>query len=91
MIKIDLYFDTPVNLLGECGTSYPNVVHISTIDEGDEYVEDENGEILYLREMDNLMRTNACGIVEQRADRKKDQIHALMEKGDIDWATAVLC
>jgi hypothetical protein len=36
MKKVDLYLDSPINLVGGDGTSYPDVVRIGTIHEGDE-------------------------------------------------------
>lgn len=65
MRKVDLYLETPINIIGSNGTSYPNVVHIDTIHEGDEYVEDGDGEILYISEMDSVMVANVNNIIEQ--------------------------
>jgi hypothetical protein len=67
MKKIDLYLERPINILGEGGTSYPNTIHINTTSTGDEYIEDTDGEILYLSEMDNLMIANVHSIVEQNS------------------------
>jgi hypothetical protein len=65
MKKVDLYLDKPINILGAHGTSCPNVTHIDTIHSGDEYVEDENGEILYISEMDAVMTANVSNIIDQ--------------------------
>ena len=67
MRQIDLYLERPINILGEGGTSYPNTIHINTTTAGDEYVEDTDGEILYLNEMDSLMVANVHSIVEQNS------------------------
>lgn len=65
MKKVDLYLDKPINILGAHGTSYPGVAHIDTIHDGDEYVEDGDGEILYIREMDAVMTANVSSIIDQ--------------------------
>jgi hypothetical protein len=66
MKKVDLYLPKPINVLGKNGTSYPNVVHIDTTSRtGDGYIEDNAGEILFLSEMDNLMKTNVGLLIEQ--------------------------
>lgn len=65
MKKVDLYLDKPINIIGQRGTSYPSVVHIDTIHEGDAYVEDVNGEILFLKEMDAVMAANVYNIIDQ--------------------------
>jgi hypothetical protein len=67
MTRIDLYLERPINILGEGGTSYPNTIHINTTTSGDEYIEDTDGEILYLSEMDSLMVANVQSIVEQNS------------------------
>ena len=59
MKKIDLYLAQAISIKGENGTSYEQVTHIDTTKEGDEYIEDKNGEILYFNEMDATMRLNA--------------------------------
>jgi hypothetical protein len=94
MKKVDLYLEKPINIIGARGTSYPNVIHIDTMHEGDEYVEDINGEILYLHEMDSVMLANVSNIIDQNPvpDKKKEQIRSLIQEDkNIDWATAVLC
>ena len=94
MKKVDLYLEKSINILGANGTSYPNVIHIDTTSTGDEYVEDENGEILYLNEMDEVMTANVGSIIDQNlpVDKKEEQRRSLMQDGkNIDWATAVLC
>ena len=94
MKKVDLYLEKPINIIGAHGTSYPNVTHIDTMHDGDEYVEDINGEILYLHEMDTVMQANVINIIDQNPvpDKKKEQRMSLMQDGkNIDWATAVLC
>lgn len=65
MKKVNLYLDKPINILGAHGTSYPGVIHIDTIDAGEEYVEDGNGEILYISEMDAVMTANVSSIIDQ--------------------------
>ena len=65
MKKVDLYLDKPINILGAHGTSYPGVTHIDTIHDGDEYVEDVDGEILYISEMDAVMTANVSSIIDQ--------------------------
>ncbi len=65
MKRVNLYLDKPINLLGKDGTSYPRVIHIDTIDAGEEYVEDEDGEILYISEMDVVMTANVSNIIDQ--------------------------
>jgi hypothetical protein len=54
--------------LGKNGTSYPNVVHIDTTSRnGDGYIEDSGGEILFLSEMDSLMKANVESLIEQNS------------------------
>lgn len=65
MKRVDLYLDKPINILGAHGTSYPGVTHIDTTLAGDEYVEDEDGEILYISEMDAVMTANVSNIIDQ--------------------------
>ena len=65
MKRVDLYLDKPINILGAQGTSYPGVTHIDTTHTGDEYVEDGDGEILYIREMDAVMTANVSNIIDQ--------------------------
>ena len=67
MRRVDLYLERPINILGEGGTSYPNTIHICTTTSGDEYIEDTDGGILYLHEMDSLMVANVESIVEQNS------------------------
>ena len=67
MKRIDLHLERPINILGEGGTSYPNTIHICTTTAGDEYIEDTDGDILYLSEMDSLMVANVQSIVEQNS------------------------
>ena len=67
MKRIDLYLEKPINVLGEGGSCYPNTIHINTTTCGDEYIEDTEGDIRYLHEMDALMRTNVQSIVEQNS------------------------
>ena len=62
MIRKDLWLDTPVNIEGD-NTIYENVVHIDTIHEGCEYVEDIYGEILFLDEMSGEMKEDALSII----------------------------
>lgn len=62
MIRKDLWLDTPVNIEGG-NTTYGEVIHIDTIQEGCEYVEDVYGEILYLDEMDKEMREDALALL----------------------------
>lgn len=64
MKRKDLWLDSPINIEGDNGSSYPEVVHISTAIQGCEYVEDVYGEILYLDEMDNGMIDSVCEILE---------------------------
>ena len=65
MKRVDLYLDKPINILGAHGTSYPGVTHIDTTHAGDEYVEDGDGEILYISEMDTVMTANVNNIIDQ--------------------------
>ena len=68
MKKVDLYLPKPINVLGKNGTSYPNVVHIDTTSrDGDGYIEDSRGEILFLSEMDSLMKANVESLIEQNS------------------------
>ena len=67
MRRVDLYLERPINILGEGGTSYPNTIHIDTTTAGDEYIEDSDGEILYLHEMDRVMVANVQSIIEQNS------------------------
>lgn len=62
MIRKDLWFDTPVNIKGD-NTVYEEVIHIDTVQEGCEYVENAYEEILYLDEMDKEMRENALALL----------------------------
>ena len=65
MKRVDLYLSKPINLLGEKGTSYPQVNHIDTTSPNNEYVEDVNGEILFLNEMDEIMKLNTINIIKE--------------------------
>ena len=68
MKKVDLYLPKPINVLGKNGTSYPNVVHIDTTSRnGDGYIEDSGGELLFLSEMDSLMKANVESLIEQNS------------------------
>jgi len=69
MERIDLYLEKPINILGEKGQYYPNVIHIDTTSPDDEYVEDTNGEILFLNEMDTIMRLNTLKLIDQNKDK----------------------
>ena len=51
MKKVDIWLDEPITI-SDGETEYPNVVHIDTMRVGDQYIEDENGEILFLDEME---------------------------------------
>lgn len=62
MIRKDLWLDTPVDIEGD-NTTYGEVVHIDTTQEGCEYVEDVYGEILYLDEMGKEMREDALSLL----------------------------
>ena len=63
--KIDIWFeDNPIDIMGQGGSSYPNVIHIDTINEDNEYVEDVDGEILFLNEMDKVMVNNVIKAIE---------------------------
>ena len=75
MKKIDLYLAQAISIKGENGTSYEQVTHIDTTKEGDEYIEDENGEILYFNEMDATMRLNA---LEAIYDETKPDMRAVL-------------
>ena len=59
-----MWLDSPINIEGDNGSSYPEVVHISTAIEGCEYVEDVYGEILYLDEMDRGMVASVREVLE---------------------------
>lgn len=62
MIRKDLWLDTPVDIEGD-NTTYGNVIHVDTIQEGCEYVEDIYGEIFYLDEMDKEMREDVLALL----------------------------
>ena len=64
MKKVDLYLTKPINVLGKNGTSYPNVTHIDTT-LSDGYIEDSGGEILFISEMDEVMKFNVSSIIDQ--------------------------
>ena len=68
MERIDLYLKKSINILGGKGSSYPNVIHIDTTSPDNEYVEDVNGEILFLNEMDTIMRLNTLKLIDQNKD-----------------------
>ena len=51
-----------MNIKGD-NTVYEEVIHIDTVQEGCEYVEDVYGEILYLDEMDKEMREDALALL----------------------------
>lgn len=70
MKKIDLYLAQAISIKGENGTSYEQVTHIDTTKEGDEYIEDKNGEILFFNEMDATMRLNALEAIEQAEEKR---------------------
>ena len=50
MKRVDMWLNKPIDIKG-----YPNTIHIDTTSEGDEYIEDKQGEILYLSEMEEDM------------------------------------
>jgi hypothetical protein len=64
MKKVYLWLDKPIDLVGDNGSTYPEVVHICTVNDGCEYVEDVYQEILYLDEMDPVMRSAAIDLLE---------------------------
>ena len=75
MKRIDLYLAQPIDIMGANGTSYNNVCHIDTTKEGDEYIEDKDGEILYLNEMDGTMQLN---VLEAIYEETKPDIRAVL-------------
>ena len=61
----DYFFKTPVDVFGDDGTCYPDVVevHIGNSDE-ESYVADVNDEILFFNEMDYAMVQDVLELVE---------------------------
>ena len=65
----DYFFKTPVDVFGDDGTCYPDVVevHIGNSDE-ESYVADVNDEILFFNEMDYAMVQGILELVEGEKD-----------------------
>lgn len=61
----DYFFKTPVDVFGDDGTCYPDVVevHIGNSDE-DSYIADTNDEILFFNEMTTEMIENLMALLE---------------------------
>lgn len=65
MERIDLYLDEPIEIVGKSGCTYGKVNHISTRLAGDEYIERDKNDILFLNEMDyNEDRAIVARIIE---------------------------
>jgi hypothetical protein len=59
------YFDTPVNVYGDNGTCYEDVVEVHVGDSDEEsYVADVNDGILFFSEMDYAMVQDVLKLVE---------------------------
>ena len=60
------FFDKPVDVYGNDGTCYPNVVevYVGSCDE-DSYIADTNDEILFFSEMTTEMIENVLDLVEE--------------------------
>ena len=65
----EYFFDKPMDVYGDNGTCYPNVVEVC-IGENDEssYIADANDEILFFNEMDYVMVENVLELVEGEKD-----------------------
>lgn len=62
----DYFFKTPVDVFGDDGTCYPDVVEIHIGDNDEEsYVADVNDEILFFSEMTTEMIENVLDLVEE--------------------------
>lgn len=61
----EYFFETPVDVFGDDGTCYPDVVevHIGNSDE-DSYIADTNDEILFFNEMTTEMIENIMALLE---------------------------
>ena len=65
----EYFFKTPVDVYGDDGTCYPDVVevHIGEND-GSSYIADVNDEILFFNEMDYAMVQDVLELVEGEKD-----------------------
>lgn len=61
----EYFFETPVDVFGDDGTCYPDVVevYIGSCDE-DSYIADTNDEILFFNEMTTDMIENIMALLE---------------------------
>ena len=65
----DYFFKTPVDVFGDDGTCYPDVVEIHIGDSDEEsYVADVNDEVLFFSEMDYAMVQDVLELVEGEKD-----------------------
>lgn len=63
------FFKTPVDVFGDDGTCYPDVVEVHIGDSDEEsYVADVNDEILFFNEMDYAMVQDILELVEGEKD-----------------------
>lgn len=61
----DYFFKTPVDVFGDDGTCYPDVVEVHIGDSDEEsYVADANDEVLFFSEMDYAMVQDVLELVE---------------------------
>ena len=61
----EYFFDKPVNVYGDDGTCYPDVVEVHIGDSDEEsYVADVNDEILFFSEMDYTMVQDVLELAE---------------------------
>lgn len=65
----DYFFKTPVDVFGDDGTCYPDVVEVHIGDSDEEsYVADVNDEVLFFSEMDYAMVQGILELVEDEKD-----------------------
>lgn len=63
------FFKTPVDVFGDDGTCYPDVVEVHIGDSDEEsYVADVNDDVLFFSEMDYAMVENVLNLVEDEKD-----------------------
>ena len=65
----EYFFNTPVDVFGDDGTCYPDVVEVHIGDSDEEsYVADVNDDVLFFSEMDYAMVENVLNLVEGEKD-----------------------
>jgi hypothetical protein len=58
--KVDMWLNMPIDIMG-----YLDIIHIDTIHEGDEYVEDKNEGIVYFSEMEEDVIAEVMKVIDE--------------------------